>query len=465
MPISVIMPKLEMSQESALVVEWKKKPGEMVNEGDALLEVETDKVTVDIEAVASGILAGVSAEVGDTVPVTNVIAYLLQPGETESDIPFAAPAQEVPQKEVEKPAQPSPVAASPSPQATPLAARMAAAEGVDLKEVVGSGPSGRITKADIVARVSAGPDHPDSAAGLVESTTPATIASSPVGGKQRATPAAKRVAREKGVNLATLSGSGPLGRIQEADVQQYTTAAQLADAQDRAPVSDQIVPLKGMRRTIADRLQASYQTAPHIQLTSRVDLTNLIKNRKEMNEQAKAAGQTHISMTAMLVKAVAWALMRYPYINSSLIKEDIYLHGEANVGVAVALPDGLIVPVIKQAEQKTIGKIAEEIIQLTEKARNKQLAPADVNGGTFTISNLGPYGIEQFNAIINPGQTGILAVGAATSDVMVINEEMQIRPIMRITLSVDHRVVDGAVAAYFMADLKKVLELPVLMLM
>ena len=430
MPIPVIMPKLEMSQETALVVEWKKKPGEMVNQGDALLEVETDKVTVEIEAVASGILAGVSAEVGQTVPVTTVIAYLLQPGEDANAIPKSPSAPAVTPKAV--------VEAKYSSPATPLAARMATVEGVDLKEVTGSGPAGKITKADIVARVE---------------------------GKLRSTPAAKRVAREKGVDLRTITGSGLLGRIQEADVLQYASAIQLADAQEKTPLSERTIPLKGMRRTIAERMQASYQTAPHIQFTSRVDLTNLNQTRQEMNEQAKALGLTHISVTALLVKAVAWTLMRYPWVNSSLMVDEIYLHEAANVGVAVALPDGLIVPVVKQAERKMVGEIAAEINDLTEKARAGRLLPANVNGGTFTISNLGPFGIEQFNAIINPGQTGILAVGAATSDVMVINEQMVIRPIMRMTLAVDHRVVDGAVAAHFMADLRKVLESPVLMLM
>ncbi len=267
------------------------------------------------------------------------------------------------------------------------------------------------------------------------------------------------------MDLKSLTGSGLMGRIQEADVRKFDTAFQLADAQEKAPVSERTIRLKGMRRTIADRMQASYQTAPHIQLTSRIDLTNLNLTRKQMNEQAEALGRTHISVTALLVKAIAWTLMQYPFINSSLIRDDIYLHENANVGVAVALPDGLIVPVVKEAEHKTVSEIATEIIVLTEKARGGKLLPADVNGGTFTISNLGPYGIEQFNAIINPGQTGILAVGAAAPEVMVINEQMAIRPIMRITLSVDHRVVDGAVAANFMADLRRVLESPVLMLL
>lgn len=434
MPIAVIMPKLEMSQETALVVEWKKKPGEMVTQGEALLAVETDKLTVDVEAVASGILAGVSAEVGQNVPVTTVIAYLLQPGEDASAIPAASAAAGAPMGEVK-----AVVEEKQTVRVTPLAARVAAVEGVDLKGVAGSGPAGKITKADVVA--------------------------ARVEGKQRATPAAKRIAREKGVDLTTLTGSGPQGRIQEADVVQYATASQLAAAQDKAPVSEQVIPLKGMRRTIAERLQASYQTAPHIQFTSRVDLTSLNQTRKEMNEQAKALGQAHISMTALLVKAVAWTLLRYPWINSSLKGEEIYLHGEANVGVAVALPDGLIVPVVKQAERKMVGEIAAEINDLTEKARGGRLLPADVNGGTFTISNLGPFGIEQFTAIINPGQTGILAVGASIQEAVVMSEQVVIRPIMRMTLAVDHRVVDGAVAAHFMADLKKVLESPVLLLM
>jgi len=448
MPIPVIMPKLEMSQETALVVEWKKNPGDIVSQGDELLSVETDKLTVDIEAVASGILAGVSAEEGQTVPVTTVIAYLLQPGEDASSIPSQTEVSEDTQKK-EKPAIP----------ATPLAARMAAVEHVDLKDIAGSGPEGKITKADILARVS--PAAPNGAA--VQGSPPDST--SAAAGKVRATPAAKRVARETGVDLKSLPGSGFMGRIQEADVRKFAIAVQMADAQEKAPLSERVIPLKGMRRTIADRMQLSYQTAPHIQFTSRIDMTNLNLTRKQMNEQAKALGRTHISVTAILVKATAWTLMRYPFINSSLIRDEIYLHTNANVGVAVALPDGLIVPVIKEAELKTVGEIAADVSSLTEKARLGKLLPADVNGGTFTISNLGPFGIEQFNAIINPGQTGILAVGNATPEVVVVEDQMAIRPIMRVTLSVDHRVVDGAVAANFIADLKRVLENPVLMLM
>ena len=444
MPIPIIMPKLEMSQETALVVEWKKKEGDKVSEGDALLAVETDKVTVDVEAVASGILAGISAEVGKSVPVTTIIAYLLQPGEDASSLPGQKAV-------VEKKAEEKPAAAAlveeKSVKVTPLAARMAAAEGVNLAQVAGSGPMGKITRADVAASVD---------------------------GKQRATPAAKRIAHENGVELSQLAGSGPKGRIQAEDVETYLASAKqnaaiaekaAAAAPEKAAAADQVIPLKGMRRSIADRLQASYQTAPHIQFTSRVDLTQLNQTRKEMNEKAKALGSAHISVTALLVKAVAWTLMRHAFVNSSLKGEEIHLHGEANVGVAVALPDGLIVPVVKQADRKSVGEIANEVNDLSEKARAGKLSVADVNGGTFTISNLGPFGIEQFTAIINPGQTGILAVGASTQEAMVINDQVVVRPIMRMTLAVDHRVVDGAVAAHFMADLRSVLESPVLMLL
>ncbi|MCE1252979.1 MAG: 2-oxo acid dehydrogenase subunit E2 [Anaerolineae bacterium] len=443
MPIAVIMPKLEMSQETGLILAWKKKEGDMVNQGDALLEVETDKVSVDVEAVASGILAGVSAKEGESVPVTTVIAYLLQPGETAASIPAAGKAASAPAETVAATPAAAPAAAEKSDvRATPLAARMAAVEGVDLKSVTGSGPDGKIVKADVAARLE--------------------------DGKVRATPAARRVAREKGVDLESIHGSGPLGRVQEGDVTQYASASQVITAQDKAPAAageEQVIPLKGMRRTIAERLQASYQTAPHIQFTARVDLTRLNQSRKEMNERAKATGQSHVSVTGLLVKAVAWTLMRHPWINSSLKGDEIYLHNEANIGVAVALPDGLIVPVVKQAQNKQVGQIAAEVNDLSERARAGKLLPSDVSGGTFTISNLGPYGIEQFTAIINPGQTGILAVGASVQEAVVVDGQLQVRPVMRMTLAVDHRVIDGAVAAQFMADLKAVLETPMLMLM
>ncbi len=293
-----------------------------------------------------------------------------------------------------------------------------------------------------------------------------------------------------------------MGRVQAADVLAAATArpaeapAPMTPAAIE-PLADEIIPLVGMRRTIAERLTLSYQTIPHITLTVRVDMTGFNAARTELNAHAQGAGLPKISVTALLVKAVAhalrrnlWlnsslvgdeirlrqeinlgvavahALRRNPWLNSSLVGDEIRLQKEINLGVAVALESGLIVPVVRQADRKGVAALAAEIDDLAARARAGRLVPADVSGGTFTISNLGPFGIEQFTAIINPPQTAILAVGATQLEA-VPQEDGQLvaRPVMRLTLSADHRVVDGAVAAQFLGDLKAALTTPTLMLL
>ncbi len=430
MAVPVIMPKLEMAQETATVVEWLKQEGERVEKGEPLLTVETDKVTLDIESPASGILAGVRVGPQQVVPVTEVIAYILQPGE------------ELP-REAEAPSPPPPPPTPPV-AATPVAQRLAAAHGVDLSTVVGTGPGGRITKADVEAALAA----------------PSRPAVEPPPEKVRATPAARRIARERGVDLSAVTGSGPQGRIQAADVLAFTRAPEVAPA----PAAE-IIPLQGMRRTIAERMTTSYRTTPHITFTVRVDMSRFEEARARLNARAEAAGEPHVSATALIVKAVAWALRQHPWLNSTLHDEEIHLLPEVNVGVAVALEEGLIVPVVHQADRKSVAEIAAEMNDLVTRAREGRLTPADVAGGTFTVSNLGPFGIEQFTAIINPPQAAILAVGATQLE-PVVDEEGQVvvRPVMRMTLSADHRVVDGARAARFLTDLREALEAPTLIL-
>jgi len=428
MPVPVINPKLEMAQEAATVVEWLKREGERVEKGEPLLTVETDKVTVEVESPASGVLAGVRAVPGQVVPVTEVIAYILQPGEELS---------ESASQQIGRLADlPLPLSSAP---ATPVAQRLAAAAGVDLSAVQGTGLRGRVTKVDVMA------------------------AAEPPPGKVRATPAARRSAREQEVDLQTIAGSGPRGRVQAADV--ATVALTPGPSPQIGRGETVVVPLAGMRRTIAERMTASYREAPHITFTVRVDMSGFERVRAQFNARAEAAGVPRASVTALIVKAVAWALKRHPYLNSTLRGEEIHLLPEVNVGVAVALEEGLIVPVVREADRKGVAEITAGVHDLTVRAREGQLGPADVAGGTFTVSNLGPFGIEQFTAIINPPQAAILAVGA-TQPEPVVDEEGQVvvRPVMRMTLSADHRVVDGAIAARFLADLREALEAPALIL-
>lgn len=422
MPTPVILPKLEMSQETATVVQWLKAEGDTVEKGEPLLTVETDKVTIDIESPATGTLAGIRVEADDVVPVTEVIAHILQPGESLPSLP--ARGGEGPRSGRQR--------------ATPVAQRIAAEHATSLEKVKGTGIGGRITKADVEAAVS----------------------------KVRATPAARRFARAHDVDLERITGSGPRGRIQAADVQ----AATFPKASSfREGVSDvEIIPLTGMRRAIAERMARSAQTAPHITLTVEADMSAVQALRAELSARAETMGVPRMSVTAVLVKVCAWALMRHRWVNASLHGDDIHLHKSAHIGVAVALREGLIVPVIRSAEQLGLAEIAAQLSDLAQRAQQGTLAPQDVSGGTFTLSNLGMYGVRQFTAILNPPQSAILAVGSIVKRQVVIEQEGQdtvvIRPMMALTLSADHRVLDGAAAARFLQDVVDALEHPSLLL-
>jgi pyruvate dehydrogenase E2 component (dihydrolipoamide acetyltransferase) len=293
------------------------------------------------------------------------------------------------------------------------------------------------------------------------------------------------------VNLKQVTGSGPRGRVQAADVEDLAggrgMAAQEASREAKPPGGVQVVPLAGMRRTVAERMTVSYQTTPHITLTMRVDMGAFEEARAQHNATGVAARGQHVSVTALIVKAVAWALRRHPWLNSTLRGvedpaghpaipdpadrsglrdrgKEIHLLPEVNVGVAVALEQGLIVPVLHAADRRSLMETAAVINDLTARAREGRLTPADVAGGTFTVTNLGVFGVEQFTAIINPPQAAILAVGALQPEAVVKGGQVVVRPMMRMTLSADHRIVDGAVAARFMSDLRDALESPVLLI-
>jgi pyruvate dehydrogenase E2 component (dihydrolipoamide acetyltransferase) len=422
MPTPVIMPKLEMSQETATVVAWLKAEGDTVDKGEPLLTVETDKVTIDIESPAAGTLADVRVQADDVVPVTEVIAQILQPGESLPSHPVAN--EKAPHSDKQR--------------VTPVAQRIAAEHALSLEGVKGTGVSGRITKADVEAAVR----------------------------QVRATPAARRIARERGVKLEAIPGSGPRGRIQAADVAAATFPKALSFREGESDV--EVIPLAGMRRTIAERMTHSAQSAPHITLTVEADTSAVQALRAELNARAEAMEVPRLSITAILVKACAWALMRHRWVNGSLHGDEIHLHPSANVGVAVALEEGLIVPVIHRAETLGLGEISARLSELAERAQQGTLSPADVSEGTFTLSNLGMYGIRQFTAILNPPQAAILAVGSIAKRQVVVERDEQdavaIRPMMSMTLSADHRVLDGAVAARFLQDLVDVLEHPNLLL-
>ncbi|MDX1412627.1 MAG: dihydrolipoamide acetyltransferase family protein [Candidatus Promineifilaceae bacterium] len=448
MATDVIMPKVDMDQETGTVAQWLKEEGDEVKQGETILEIETDKVAIEVEAPATGILSGILVDEGETVPIATVIAYILEPGEALPD--QAKPAEtkaEAPKSSLETTVRQTDWEVP----ATPVARNMAEASGIDLAGVSGTGPRGRVTKKDVQDALAV-PKPFDNGEGKVY-----------------ATPAARRISNEMGVQLGNLSGSGPDGRIQAADVlaaaeRGVVTAETIEPLTPAAEV--EVIPLRGMRRTIADRLTASYQQTPHIGFTWRNDMTRFNETRAQLNAHADKTGSPRISATALIVKIVGSALARHPWLNSSFQGEEIHLHRDINIGVAVALDTGLIVPVVHDVAAKSVSELAAAVKDLSTRAREGQLIPSEVRGGTFTISNLGPFGVEEFNAIINPPEAAILAIGATQNEVVADNEgQVVVRPMMHMTLSADHRVVDGAVAAHFIADLKAALEQPVLLLM
>jgi len=428
----VILPKFDFTQEDAQLVRWIRRDGETVEQGEPIAEVTSDKTNMEIEAPASGILAGIRVQEGETVPVTEVIAYILGPGETlpvVADLaPATAPGTDPPQ------GHRSPV--------SPVAARVAAERGIDGSQVTGTGPGGRVTRRDVEGYIASG--------------------------HSRATPAARRASRELGVPLTEVRGSGPAGRVQEGDV--LATLRPGIPAEDGAPDSPkdgriQVVPLVGMRRTIAMRMQRSSQEAPHITLSADVEVRATEALRARVNDRL-ADSEPKVSLTAMIAQVVAWALRRHPFLNSRLDGERILLLPDVNLGIAVALEDGLIVPVVRQAERKNLVQLAAEIADLSERARRGRLRPDDVTDGSFTITNLGMFGVDRFSAILNPPQSGILAIGRVRKRVVPDEEDRPVvRPVMVMSLSVDHRVVDGAVAARFLGDLRAGLEEPSVLLM
>lgn len=442
MATPVLMPQFGFTQEESTIVAWLCAEGQAVRKGDPLCEVTTDKVDMEVEAPTDGVLGGICFAAGDAVPVATVIAYVLAPGErlpTEDTKP-------APQAAGEQPGLRPVPGGREGGRPTPVAARIAAAAGLDLEPVSGSGPRGRITRRDVEAYL-------------------AGNAGGPSLGPVRATPAARRVAREHGLALSRIAGRGPHGRIQEADALAAagaTKAEPAAPGLERLTGQPEIVPLVGLRGTIARRMQRSYQEAPHISFSLDVDMGAVL----DLRNAAGKGGAPAPSLTAVLAFACAWALRRHPGLNSYLQDGEIWRLPRINVGVAVALEEGLIVPVVHDAGRYALRALDTMLGDLVARAREGRLQPEEVAGGTFTLSNLGMFGIDQFTAILNPPQVAILAAGRVARRFVPDEAGNPLaRPLMTLTLSVDHRALDGAQAARFLATLRDGLEEPASMLL
>ena len=414
------MPALEMAQETGRLVSWLKREGEFVNKGEPLMEIETDKVTIEIESPGSGVLSGIRAQDDEDVPVGQVIAFLISEGETP-------PASEY---------VPSSIVAS------PVARRIAAEHGLELSEIAAS--SGQIGKAEVLAHIQAQPKS------IMLPTSQKTLAS----------PKARRLAIENSLSLDTFSGSGPYGAVIVrdvlADIQQFLEPSALSiEAREY-----RVVPMIGIRKTIAERLQVSYQTAPHISLTLSIDMTETLRLFEQSKEIVESRSGHPLTLTTVLSRVVSTALLKHPRINAHLVGAEIHEYAAVHLGIAVALDEGLIVPIIRHVERKGLASLQADLQDVTTRAREGNLSPNEVRGGTFTLSNLGMFGIEQFTAILNPPQVGILAIGTIKETAVGVDGQLALRPIMQMTLNADHRVVDGAVGAGFLKTLKELLEAP-----
>ncbi len=438
----VIMPALGMAQETGTLLQWLKSPGDTVTKGEPLMEVETDKANVEVEAPASGILSNVSAQPGDVIPVGQTIALIVAQGET-----VAHP---------DRAAAPKPIAA------TPIAARVAAEHNVDLAQIKPKGD--RIQKDDVLAFLDTHTPNLSPDNGRREKGSEGEVKV-----EVRASPKARRLAQERGLDLKTIAGSGPEGAVLAADV--LLTA--LPSPVGRGTESEgETLDVSRMWRVMVERISQAWTTIPHFYLLREVNVARLIAWRDEVQQhlaaQKYAAAQKRaaekITYTDLLVKLVAAALRQHPRLNASWQKEAIVLNADINIGLAVAVEDGLSVPVIHQADQLGLSQLATKRAELVSKAQANKLPLEDLSGGTFTISNLGMYGVDAFNAIVNPPQAAILAVSRIADRVVALNGQPAVQPMLTLSLSCDHRVVDGARGAQFLQTLTELIEDPLRLL-
>ncbi|MEI9897512.1 MAG: pyruvate dehydrogenase complex dihydrolipoamide acetyltransferase [Chthoniobacter sp.] len=423
MAIYIEMPKLSDTMTEGTLLKWLKNEGDKVSTGDVLAEIETDKATMEMEAFDDGILHKHLVAAGAKAAVGAKIALLLEKGE-------------------KPPADGAPIPDS---------------------------PKTKSAKADTIAPEGA------TEASVSQAAAPASSAPAAKGERVKASPLAKKIAKEKGVELSGLAGTGPGGRIVAKDVEgapaggtapKAATPAPAAVASTPAGAGDQKIALSGMRRVIAERLLTSKTTIPHFYLNIEVDAGPLMKFRAEANAASEASGGPKFTVNDFVLKAVIAAAVKVPAVNASFAGDSIIQYGNIQLSVAVAVEEGLVTPVIREAQKKSLRQISEAVKDLATRARSKKLKPEEYAGGTITVSNLGSYGIDSFSAIINPPQALIISVGAIVKKPVVnAKDEIVVGQRVSIGLSADHRVVDGAVGAQYLAELRKLVENPTLLLL
>ena len=455
MAFEIIMPKLGVDMQEGEIIEWKKQEGDVVNEGDILLEIMSDKTNMELEAEDSGVLLKITRQAGETVPVTEVIGYIGAEGEVVADNAASAPAAEAAPQVEEVATVEAPVVAAQAPvvheggkvRATPKARKVARELGIDLAQVPGTGAKGRV--------------HADD----VENFK---------GAQPKATPLARKIAADLGIELATVSGTGFGGKITKEDVLAISAPAQVKEAA-AAPVVEakpekvlpegvEVIPMSAMRKAISKGMTHSYLTAPTFTLNYDVDMTNLMALRKQVLDPIMNKTGMKVTFTDLIGLAVVRTLMKeeHRYLNASLIDDaqNIELHKFVNLGIAVGLDDGLIVPVVHGADKMSLSDFVVASKDVIKKAQAGKLKAAEMSGSTFSITNLGMFGTKSFNPIINQPNSAILGVSATIQTPVVVDGEVVVRPIMGLCLTIDHRIVDGMNGAKFMVDLKHLIENP-----
>lgn len=441
MAIKMLMPLLGQTMEEGTIIKWFKNEGDSIKAGEPLLEVLTDKVNMEVEAPESGVLRKIFAQPDDIVPVQDPIAIIAKADESIDDllaeVPSAKPAAEetAPAGRAAAPAAPETTQAAPSPGpvvgervfASPDARRVARERGIDINAMAGrgSGPNGRIVEKDVL----------DYAASV------------------KATPLAEKVAGVKVVDLETVAGTGVGGRITREDLDR-------AEARPAAVGVGTTIPFTGMRKMVAHSVEASARSAVHVTLVTEVDMTECVRLRERLLPEIEKTHGVRISYTDIIVQAAARAILQKPIVNASLQGDKIVIPDTVNVGIATSVEGGLMVPVVKNAQARSLVDISKEIKALAERARSGKATSEDVSGGTFTITNLGVYGIDSFTPIITPGQSAILAVCRIVEKPVIVDGGIKIRSMMNLCLSFDHRVMDGAPAAEYLAVLRGMLESP-----
>ena len=464
---TVLMPQLGSTMEEGTILKWFKHEGDSVSEGETLLEIETDKATMEVPAEASGILRQILHPENALVPIREAIAVIAGANEP---LQTAAVAPALVDAKASKPSISSPVLSSIPPlqvtalnaspvsgmvPVSPRAARLAEERGITIASLAGkgTGPGGRIIERDILAAALAPPAQPQI---VVPETSP-----------QRITPLAARMADDLGVAVGDLALGLPGSRVRSADVLRHAESSR-PPAVEAAPASAAAVPAEdvtrlpfaGIRKRIADNVAKSAFSAPHVTLTLEVDMTEAAAFRAKVLPDIEKAYGVRLSFTDILVKAVAKTLDEHPRLNVTFDGETILIHRAKNIGVAVALDEGLIVPVVRNVENKTLGTLAKELKASIERARTGKFTLDDLSGGTFTITNLGAFGIDVFDPIIVTGQAAILGVGRIAEKPVVVAGQVVVRSMMNLCLSFDHRILDGAPAARFLQRLKELLESP-----